>query len=197
MNLNTSLHNEQELLRKISKGDHHAFRIVYEKYRKKVYSVALQILKSNDLAEEVMQETMLKLWQVAGTLADDTVLDAYLRTITRNRSFNILRRQILEAKVAVEMGRDWTELHDETEEKILLDDTRKVLEAAIEQLPPQQKLVYQLCQQQGLKYEEAALQLNLSTLTVQSYMKLALRFVRKYVSQHTDIAAVLIIFKIL
>lgn len=197
MNLNTSLHNDQELLRKISKGDHRAFRLVYDHYRKKVFSVALQILKSPDLAEEVMQETMLKLWQVAGTLADDTVLDAYLRTLTRNRCFNVLRRQVLEAKVAVEMGRDWTELHDETAEKIILDDTRKVLEAAVDQLPAQQKLVYQLCQQQGLSYEQAAAQLNLSALTVQSYMKLALRFVRKYVSQHTDIAALLIIFKIM
>lgn len=197
MNLNTSLYSDQELLRKISKGDHHAFRLVYEHYRKKVFSVALQILKSHDLAEEVMQETMLKLWQVAGTLAEDTVLDAYLRTLTRNRSFNVLRRRVLEAKIALEMGRDWTELHDETAEKILLDDTRKVLEAAIDQLPAQQKLVYQLCQQQGLTYEQAAVRLNLSTLTVQSYMKLALRFVRKYVSQHTDIAALLIIFKMM
>lgn len=197
MKRNENFLDDRELLLKVAKGDQMAFRIIYDRYRKKIFSIAYQILKSDDLAEEVMQETMLKLWQVAGNLNEDTFLESYLRTLTRNRSFNVLRRQVLEAKAALERGRDWKEAHNETEEQILLEDTGKVLQHAISLLPAQQKLVYQLCQQQGLKYEEAATQLNLSPLTVQSYMKLALRFLRNYVRTHTDIGAMIVIFKLL
>lgn len=189
--------DETELIRRTAKGDQLAFRVIYDRYRKKIYSIAFQILKSEQQAEEVMQETMLRLWQVSGSLNESTVLEGYLRTLTRNRSFNVLRRQVLEAKTAIAQGRDWTEAHNETEEKILLEDTSKVLLEGIELLPAQQKLVYQLCHQQGLKYEEAAARMQLSTLTVQSYMKLALRFLRNYVSSHTDIGALIVIFKLL
>lgn len=197
MKLNENFHDYQELLYRTANGDQQAFRVIYDTYAGKVYAVAFQILKSAALAEEVMQETMLKLWLVAPNLDRNTFLDGYLRTLTRNRCFNVLRRQVLEAKVALERGSAWTEAHNDTEEHILLEDTSKVLQAGIDLLPPQQKLVYELCQLQGLKYEEAARQLNLSPLTVQSYMKLALRFLRTHVSKHTDIGAMFILFKLI
>ncbi|WP_372490118.1 sigma factor-like helix-turn-helix DNA-binding protein [Chitinophaga sedimenti] len=54
-----------------------------------------------------------------------------------------------------------------------------------------------LCQQQGLKYEEAAERLNISPLTVQTHVKRALKSVRTYVKSHTDIAVILVILKLM
>jgi len=185
------------LLRLLREGDRDAFREAYNLYRNKVYSVALKILREKEDAEEVMQEVMLKLWLSAGSLKVDSNLEAWLKTITRNLSYNVLRRQALEAKTAVNRGADWRDFSNETEEHVLLNETKKVLYDAIEKLPPQQKLVYQLCHQQGLKYEEAARELNLSASTVQSYMKLAIRSVRSYVTFHSDLPVALIILGLL
>jgi RNA polymerase sigma-70 factor (family 1) len=192
-----SLNNESQLLRKIADGDQHAFKTIYEHHRKAVYSRAIFFLKSEALAEEVLQEVMLKLWQSAGKLTDETNLGAYLTTLTRNRSFQILRRKVLEAKTEIELRKDWTESHNETEEGILLADTQKILADGIALLPPQQKMVYELCRVDGLKYEQAAQSMNLSVETVKSYMKLALRSLRSYMKSHTDLAAILIILKII
>lgn len=186
-----------QLLPLISGGSSDAFRIVYERHQPKVYSRALFLLRSEALAEDVVQEVMLKLWLGAGRLNSDTNLTAYLRTLTSNQSFQVLRRQVLETRTSLERGEDWTEAHNETEEQILLDDARKVLWAGIALLPPQQRRVYELCHQQGLKYEEAARVLGLSKETVKSYMKLALAFLRRYVSAHTPMAVVLILFRLL
>ena len=191
------LYNDVELLQKIAHGDQRAFRTIYDRYSRKVYIFALRILNSESLAEEVMQETMLKLWQMGSDLETIHQLEPYLHTVSRNYCYNIFRRQKLEFKFDAELSKDWAETHNETEESILLNDTRKVLQDGIALLPQQQRLVYQLCHQEGLKYEEAAERLNLSAHTVQSYMKLALRSLRSYVSQHTDVAAILIIFKLL
>lgn len=191
-----SLYSEKELLAKVAKGDESAFGLLYNQYSKKVYVFAIQLLNSEILAEEVMQLAMLKLWQMEDGLNAIQNLDAYLRVISRNISYNMLRRLKLEQKVNDDLGKDWLEEHNETEEQIILKDTKKILKEAIEALPPQQKLVYQLCHEEGLKYEEAAKKLNLSPLSVQTYMKLALRFLRNYVSKRTDVAAFLIIFKL-
>lgn len=192
-----SLNNESQLLRKIAEGDQHAFKTIYNYHRRVVYSRAIFLLKSEVLAEEVLQEVMLKLWQSAGNLTDGTNLGAYLTTLTRNRSFQILRRRVLEAKTEIELRKDWTESHNETEEGILLADTQKILAEGIALLPPQQKMVYELCRVDGLKYEQAAQSMNLSVETVKSYMKLALRSLRSYMKSHTDLAAILIILKII
>jgi RNA polymerase sigma-70 factor (ECF subfamily) len=192
-----SLNNESQLLRKIAEGDQHAFKIIYDFHRRAVYARAIFLLKSEVLAEEVLQEVMLKLWQSAEKLTDETNLGAYLTTLTRNRSFQILRRRVLEAKTEIELRKDWTESHNETEEGILLADTQKILADGIALLPPQQKMVYELCRVDGLKYEQAAQSMNLSVETVKSYMKLALRSLRAYMKSHTDLAAILIILKII
>lgn len=190
------LPEENELLRKVAKGNEHAFKMLYDHYRILVYPRALYLLKSDLLAEEVLQEVMLKLWQTAGTLAEDSNLAAYLTTLTRNRSFQLLRRKVLEAKTDMELGKGWTEQDNGTEEEILLADTKKLLSDGIALLPPQQKMVYELCHIEGLKYEEAAQKMNLSVETVRSYMKLALRSLRAYLKTHTDVTAILILFKL-
>ena len=153
--------SEQELLRMVAEGSSIAFKVLYDKYQKKVYSRALFLLKSAVLAEEVLQEVMLKLWQGAGKINEESNLEAYLSTLTRNRSFQVLRRKVLEAKTSLALGKNWSEGHNETEEQILMEDTRNILAKGIALLPPQQKLVYQLCHIEGLKYEEAARQLQL------------------------------------
>jgi len=190
------LPEESELLRNVAEGNEHAFKILYDHYRRLVYPRAYYLLKSELLAEEVLQEVMLKLWQTADRLTVDTNLAAYLTTLTRNRSFTVLKRKALEAKTDMELGKGWTEQDNGTEEEILLADTKKLLLKGIALLPPQQKLVYELCHLEGLKYEEAAEKMNLSVETVRAYMKLALRFLRTYLKTHTDVAALLVIFKL-
>ena len=192
-----SLPETRDLLKKISKGDERAFRIVFDAYQKKIYSSAYQMLRDATLAEEVVQETMLKLWMMGESLIKIENLQAYLFKVSRNKAFDLLREKEMKFKVEKNMRSDWKEGHNETEEQILLNETRKILADGINLLPPQQKVVYQLCHQKGLKYEEAALKLNLSIETIRSYMRLAQRFLRNYVRSHSDVMALLIIFKLL
>lgn len=197
IHLNENVVTECALLEKMANGDHQAFRSIYQKYHNKVYTFSIRILHSQLLAEEVVQESMLKLWLMGPGVININNLDSYLKRIARNCAIDLLKRKELELKTDDKLGNTWEESHNETEEQILLNDIRKVLNDGVSLLPQQQKLVYQLCHLEGLKYEEAANRLNLSVLTVQSYMKLALRFLRNYIKAHTDLTVLLIIFKLL
>ncbi|WP_295120102.1 RNA polymerase sigma factor [uncultured Chitinophaga sp.] len=185
------------LLAKIAEGDSRAFKEIYDNYYQRIYHFAFRLLQSRAVAQEVLQETMLKLWQLGDQLYKIDNLEAYLHKIVRHHAIDLLRKRELSARVEAEISYTSAEAHNETEEHILLKETRRILEEGIRQLPKQQHLVYQLCQQQGLKYEEAAARLNISHGTVQTHMKLALKFLRRYMQEHTDVAILLVICHLL
>jgi len=181
------LDNEIELLAKIAKGDTQAFTLVYEHYRKRVYTVSLQYLRSEILAEDAMQEIFLKLWTLTDHLTEVRNLEAYLMQLTKYKCLNMLRRLKLEFLHIEALPEKLDVVDSATENHILLNDTQKVLNEGIALLPPQQKLVYQLCQIEGMKYGDVAKKLQLSPETVRSHLKLALRFLRNHIGKNTDI----------
>ena len=182
------------LLKRVSLKDELAFAELYNRYRKKVYTYSLKILKYPDRAEDIVHEVFLTLWQ-HDDLSSILNIDAYLRIVTRNQTLKLLRRQQLELKSNKTMFVSWQEVHNETEQEILLHDTYAQLLQGVAQLPPQQKKVYQLCRDEGLKYEEVAEQLSISRLTVKTHMQHALRFLRTYLTQHTDVVGLLLLLK--
>lgn len=197
INRKGNLIDEKELLLLVSAGNEKAFSQLFHQYSPKVYAYALKLVKSDTLAEEIVQEVFVKIWNLEAQLGEIENLDAYLRVITRNHTLKLLRRMALEMKTSEMMAKDYDDSHNETEEYIIFKESAQILTEAIEKLPPQQKLVYQLCHQEGLKYEEAAERLNLSKLTVKTHMQHALRFLRLYIANHTDIATLVIVMTLL
>ncbi|SDK55082.1 RNA polymerase sigma-70 factor, ECF subfamily [Pedobacter sp. ok626] len=189
-------YSDGDLLQKIATGDEHAFSLFYYKYNKTVFLFAYRILDDELHAEELMQEVMLKVWMLGDELSNVNNIESYMRVMCRNRCYNKLRQLRREAGKNREATLGWRDESNETEETILLNEAKGLYEKAIAKLPAQQREVYNLCQIQGLKYEEAAKQLNISVLTVQSYMKIALKSVRNTMRNHGGIAAILITLKL-
>ena len=81
------------LLAAVAKGDQAAFERLYAATRAKLYGVVLRILRRPDLADEVMQETYLKIWTNAGQF--DPALATpitWMVAIARNRAIDLVRR---------------------------------------------------------------------------------------------------------
>ncbi|TZF82817.1 RNA polymerase sigma-70 factor [Pedobacter sp. BS3] len=187
--------NETILLNNISLGDEYAFRVIFDKYRTRVYSYALKIIKSGEQAEEILHDVFLKLWQHENPAGIEN-LEAWLRVVVRNTTLKVLRRNRLEMKADDVLAYHWEESHNQTEDIIFLHDSAFILNQAIELLPPQQKQVYKLCRIEGLKYAQAAERLSLSPLTVKTHMQHALRFLRSYVTKHSDVVLFITLLQI-
>ena len=195
--LETEFNDEKALLHRISAGDASAFNLIYHRYSPKVYHYALKITKTDTLAQEIAQEVFIKIWGLGEQLNTIDNFPGYLRTVTRNHTLKVLRRLAIELQASKMNLHEYQESHNDTEEYVIFKDSEKILNEAIEKLPVQQRLVYQLCHQEGLRYEEVAERLNLSKLTVKTHMQLALRFLRNYVSSHTDVAVLVILMTFL
>jgi RNA polymerase sigma-70 factor (family 1) len=188
--------NERELLSLIANQDETAFRVIFDRYQKRIYTFLLKLLKSNELAEEIVQESFLKIWLLGEPLNRISNVEGYLVMIARNRAIDQIR--INEQQVRLRIGQEqrWTEGHNETEEQILLRDTRSLIDQTLKSLPRQQRLVYQLCHLEGLKYEEAAERLHISPLTVKSHMQQALRALRQHLGPYNNLVVILLLLKI-
>ncbi len=189
-------HDERLLLKKIAARDEQAFRLLYDQYRKKVYTYALKLLKFEDRAEDIVHEVFLRIWQ-HDHLEEIENLEGYLHIVARNSTLQLLRKQQLELKANRELAHDWKETHEDTEQTIMWNDAHKHLQEAIEFLPPQQRAVFRLCREEGLKYEEVAERMAISRLTVKTHMQHALRSLRLFLHRHNDVIILMLIMKIL
>jgi RNA polymerase sigma-70 factor (ECF subfamily) len=82
------------MLAATARGDRAAFEQLYAATRAKLYGVVLRILRRHDLADEVLQETYLKIWGSAG-LFDPTRASpiTWMVTIARNRAIDLVRKR--------------------------------------------------------------------------------------------------------
>ena len=176
-----SAYSEQELTALLKEGDQQAFNALFDQYQQTVFSIAYKLTRSRVQAKEIVQDVFLKLWMKRQQLDQIDNLGAYLNRIARNQSIDELRKIAREAMRKVEIREEQMELGDRTTEYSLqFNETSHMIADALETLSPQQRRVYQLCHEQGLKYEEAAKEMGLSAGTVHVHMKLALKNIRIY-----------------
>ncbi len=178
------LHNEFELILLVAQGDERAFSVLFQHYKDKLYSYALRLTEEEELAEEMVQDVFMKIWLNRAELKKIESFDAYLYTVIRNKSFNAIKRRAHEAVILKEISLNMTELQNSTEETVIVNNYQKLLQQVINQLPPQQKLIYDLSRIQGLKHEEIAQQLKISKNTVKVHLVKALHTIRSAFYNH-------------
>jgi RNA polymerase sigma-70 factor (family 1) len=166
------------LLLQIANGDEKAFREIFDRFSPKVFVFALKLTHSRSMAEEILQEVFIKIWDNRHKLPEVEFFPSYLSAITKNHTFNVLKRIAQQQRAHVNFSNKVPSIHSETEEGVIYNNYQEILSGIVDQLPPQQKTAYSLCHGEGLKYEEAAERMNISTLTVKTHMQTALRTIK-------------------
>ena len=185
-----SLH--KEWFRQIAGGDETAFRNLFDTYWEHLYSVALMLTKSEALAEDIVQEIFLKIWNKRTELPEVEKPDSYLFIIARNHIYNVLKQQQREEQYSKHIF-DWFEgAKQNPESELLFKESAELLSKAVANLSTQQRAVYKLAREQGLSYHEVAAQLNISTNTVKNHLSIALKYIREYLRHHASPTVMLI-----
>lgn len=179
-------YDEKILLSLIAQGDEAAFSTLFYAYHNKLGAYILRLTESFPLTEEIVQDVFLSIWQNRACLCDINRFEPYLFVIARNRAFNCLKQMAREDT----RRRKWASLRqDESEREDIpaaAHEYDQLLDKAVDKLPPQQKKVYLLHNQEGMGYPAIALRLGLSATTVKKHMSLAIRNIREYVHSHMD-----------
>jgi RNA polymerase sigma-70 factor (ECF subfamily) len=173
-----------DIVQRIKAGEEKAFRDVYTLYVGRLHTFVLKIVKSPEVADDVVQEVFIHLWEIRASLDPDKNFQSFLFTITRNRVLNILKRSSVDSALLREIFLHAPQSSNTTETQLAFAETTELLRKATDLLPPGQKRVFELCKINGLSYEEAAVELNLSPGTINAHMVKSIRFIRDYFSRH-------------
>lgn len=170
--------HERHLIEAINAGDEHALKLVYLHFYEKLCIYILNFSADRDLAEDVVQDTFLKLWNSRHNLRSDGALSAYLYKITYNNFIDNYRKtkQLDEELENIRLV-TLTELLDDANEDLFNQRLDKV-KKAIEQLPPRCKEIFLMNKEKGMRYKEIAKALDLSVKTVENQIGKALQLLR-------------------
>ena len=182
---------EKELFRKIAEGDELAFAEIFFRYTAKLQPFLLKVTRSEQDTEEIIQDVFLRLWLSRKKLTEVDNHQAYIFTISNNRLFTFLQKKA--RRMQVEHQSATPDITHITEEMIDLHENTRLINEAVEQLPPQKKLIFELSRNKGWSHEQIAHELHLSKNTVKNHMTEALRMIREYLRRSPDSSLPLII----
>lgn len=159
-------------IKELRKGSHKAFNAIYDMYADKLYGFSFAHTKSREMANDLVQETFLKLWTMRETLSVEGSLQAMLFTMSHNKMIDIFRAQInkVEFEDYIEFAENADLGDNAIEKKIYYDDFLKALKICKSQLPNRQMEIFEMSREHGKSIEEIALELKISEQTVKNQL---------------------------
>ena len=167
------------LLAAVGQGDQAAFEQLYAATRAKLYGVVLRILRRHDLADEVIQETYLKIWGSAGTFTPAMASPiTWMVTIARNRAIDIVRKRsessLEEVPEAMEIAADTPSPLAARE----MSEELKRLFGCVGQLEPDRQKLVLLAYYNGFSREQLAAKLDKPVNTIKTWLRRSLIEIR-------------------
>ena len=167
----------QDLFNIIEEGQVQAFTRFYTQFFQKLLLESDKYVKDISVAEELVQDVFLKVWENPESLEEIKSVKSYLYKSVINSSINYINRQRNIEQHHQKIAADFTEEYlmelDEENELVVL------LRIEIEKLPPQCKKVFKLNRFERLKYKEIADLLDISERTVENHIANALKVLRE------------------
>ncbi|HEY8895428.1 MAG TPA: RNA polymerase sigma-70 factor [Niastella sp.] len=177
---NNNLHNEKELLQMVAGGSEDAFRALFNGYRSRLYTYILKISRSNEIAEDTVHDVFLKLWENRQNLAHVDNLNAYLYRMAHNKAYTGFKRRAKESLILAVLEKEQSGIYEgASDDTISTKEVREFIQQAVNKLTPQQKKVFLLSRQEGLKLDEIATTLQISKNTAKNHLIQALHTLRQ------------------
>jgi len=163
----------------LGQGSEKAFRSIFERFKRPFYGASLKLVRSEDVAEEIVQQCFVALWEKRGKVAAAANPESYLLTMLHNLIYAHFRG--LAKEMALRNALADFDAEPELPEVVRRDEDKLVfLNTLIEKLPEQQRRVYLLSKREGLSRNEVAERLHLSPNTVRNHLAEAIRFITEH-----------------
>jgi RNA polymerase sigma-70 factor (ECF subfamily) len=169
--------HDGELVRRARRGDQHAFGLLVERYRRAAYAVAYSVTGRHEDAEDAAQESFLVALERLEECRSPERFAGWLMTIVRNRSRNLVRREVLRATDQVPVGASSSTPGPDRQTE--LSELQDVLREALDALPEVQREIVLLHDLEGWKHREIADRIGLPSGTVRSHLHFARKALRE------------------
>ncbi len=192
--------NDLQLLTRIKRNDEFAFEEVHKQYYSRLYYFIFEFIPQHDLAEDIIQDTFMTLWNKRQELREDTNLGAYLFTVAKNNCLYRLRDHRYRQKLFTSNGLQTIELDLNAEilssidsSANIFDEIEQIIKQTMDELPPKCREVFYLSRFKDLKNREIAEALNISEKVVEKHIRRALKSFRVSLNDYLPLMAFLFI----
>jgi RNA polymerase sigma-70 factor (ECF subfamily) len=152
--------NEAELIERAKLGDAQAFQALYDKHKRRVYSLCLRMTANTAEAEDLTQEAFLQLYRKIGTFRGESAFSTWLHRLSVNVVLMQLRKKSLPVVSLEEttQGEEDTPKKDFGAEDLALAGSidRLQLQKAVDDLPPGYRMIFVLHDVEGYEHNEIA-----------------------------------------
>ncbi|WP_016777221.1 RNA polymerase sigma-70 factor [Anaerophaga thermohalophila] len=160
----------------LKNNDEAKFRELLDLHFVRLKRFAVSFLKEEELAEEVVMDVFLRLWEKRQKMGNIDNITTYLFVSVRNACYNFLRqykKRFTDSlnDVEVELAR----YESTPEDDLISDEMLEKLNKIVEDLPPKCKIVFKLLREEGLSRKETAKVLNISVNTVDNQVAIAVK----------------------
>jgi len=187
-----ALPGEMELLKQLIAGDAESFRKIYEFYQGRIFLFAFRLTKSKSQAEEIVQEVFVRLWERREQIKLEKNFNGYILAITKNLILDGLKKSAHDKTIQQKIYNNMQALQNNSIDQLIEKELSRLHQQAIDRLSPQKKIVFMLSREEELTYDEIAKRLSVSRNTVRNQMSDALKSIREYLSDHPDIACIIL-----
>lgn len=188
--------DEKHLLIDLKDGSFQAFERLYNMYSGKLYNFIMRLSSGNQyMAEEVVQSTFIRIWEVREKVDTNASFISFLCTIAKNLLMNMYQRQTVEYVYNEYLLKSGLDCDSQTEDTIDLHFLNDYIDSLAEELPAQRKNIFILSKRQNYTNKEIAEMMGISESTVATQLSLAVKFMREQLMKHYDkVIALLIAF---
>jgi RNA polymerase sigma-70 factor (ECF subfamily) len=165
---------DRELVEGCRRGEREAFRVLFETYKDKIYSIALRFSGDQALAMDIAQDTFLKLYSSIADFRGDSQFSTWVYRLVVNSCLDHKRRSWRMIPIADELLAVMRAPGDALN-AVIRTETSERVQRAVEKLPEEQRIVVVLRYTEGLAYEQIAEVIGCSMGTVASRLNRAHR----------------------
>jgi len=175
----------KHLIERLQNGDESTFEVIYKMYASRLYYLVYEYIPQKDIAENIVQETLMVLWNKKKELAGNTNLGAYLFTVAKNNCLYKLRNRRFQEKIFISSDTSMLEIKMNTgaletlnTSQLIMEEIEQIIERTMDQLSPQCRAVFNLSRFEEKKNKEIAEELNISVKAVEGHITKALKVFR-------------------
>ncbi|HEU4470757.1 MAG TPA: RNA polymerase sigma-70 factor [Flavisolibacter sp.] len=184
-------HEDKQLFSLIAAGNEQAFAALFHRYTPRLFPFINKLTRNEHLAEELIQETFLRVWIKREELGQIEFPSAWIYAVASNVSLTFLRTQanrkrLLQKVEATSADESLHYLLDTKELGLLIRD-------AVDRLPQRRRELYLLSREEGLTHQQIADKLGLSANTVKNQIGLSLKFIQEVISQRTGLSLLTVV----
>jgi RNA polymerase sigma-70 factor (family 1) len=166
------------LLIKLTNHDHRSFHELYDRFSVHLYANILRMVRDRDLAQEILQDVFVKVWEKRNLIDPEKPFASYLFQIAKNLVYDHFRKLALNKKLETHLVANSIDTYSHIEEELIYKESNQLFLDAVDKLSPQRKQVFTLCKLEGRSYHEVGNLLQISTSTVSDHLLKSNKFIK-------------------